>query len=247
MVVKREFIMRMPVSIEIIDNSARLQDIAKVFSYFREIDERFSTYKKTSEVEKINSGKLKKSAYSNEMKTIIALADKTTRETRGYFTTMIDGRFDPSGIVKGYAIHEGAKILKQAGYEDFSVEIGGDIEVSGLNSQGKKWRAGIRNPFQTDEIVKVLHVTDRGVATSGTYLRGSHIYDPVRKRTATEIASITVIGPNICEADRFATAVFAMGEKGIEFIESLQGFDAYMITKNKRAIFTSGFDAYLTE
>jgi len=56
----------------------------------------------------------------------------------------------------------------------------------------------------------VVYVTDEGIATSGTYLRGEHIYNPKTGEAASEIVSLTVIGPNIYEADRFATAAFAM-------------------------------------
>ncbi len=65
------------------------------------------------------------------------------------------------------------------------------------------------------EIVKVLAISDRGVATSGTYIRGQHIYNPVTGGLPDpEIVSITVIGPDIYEADCYATAAFAMGRKG---------------------------------
>lgn len=235
----------MPASITIIDNEAGEQDIEAVFSYFQSIDTQFSTYKKTSEVEKINDGQVKPEDYSREMERILRLADKTTQETQGYFTVRFDGKLDPSGIVKGYAIHEGAKLLAKRGYRNFSVEIGGDIEVHGKNAEGRKWQIGIQNPFQTDEIVKILELSNKGIATSGTYLRGSHIYDPVHKRQATEIASITVVGPNIMDADRLATAAFAMGEQGIAFIDTLPGFAGYMIAKNKRAYMTRSLTKYL--
>ena len=50
-----------------------------------------------------------------------------------------------------------------------------------------------------------------------------------------------MIGPNVYEADRFATAAFAMGSKGIDFIESLDGLEGYAIGHDRRATLTSGF------
>ena len=61
-----------------------------------------------------------------------------------------------------------------------------------------------------------------------------------------DVASLTVVGPNVCEADRFATAAFAMGTTGITFIESLPGFEGYLIDANARATFTSGFGRYVS-
>ncbi|MBE2272423.1 MAG: FAD:protein FMN transferase, partial [Anaerolinea sp.] len=58
-----------------------------------------------------------------------------------------------------------------------------------------------------------------------------------------EIVSITVVGPDVLEADRFATAAFAMGRMGIYLIESLPDFEGYMIDRNGQATFTSNFRA----
>jgi FAD:protein FMN transferase len=94
--------------------------------------------------------------------------------------------------------------------------------------------------------VKVLSVTDCGVATSGTYVRGQHIYNPKQAgQLITDIVGLTVIGPDIYEADRFATAAFAMGRESIQFIERLDGFEGYMIDRDGQATFTSGFTRYV--
>jgi thiamine biosynthesis lipoprotein len=83
------------------------------------------------------------------------------------------------------------------------------------------------------------------VATSGTYIRGQHIYNPHASNDAIkEVASLTVIGPTIYDADRFATAAFAMGKAGINFIESLDNYEAYLITDDRQATLTSGFERY---
>ena len=126
------------------------------------------------------------------------------------------------------------------------MDAGGDIQACGKNSQGEKWRVGIRNPFNMNEIVKVLSVSDGGVATSGTYVRGQHVYNPKNSGdTLTDILSLTVIGPDVYEADRFATAAFAMGRSGIDFLEYLPEFEGYMIDKDKQATYTTGFMRYV--
>lgn len=88
-------------------------------------------------------------------------------------------------------------------------------------------------------------MSNQAVATSGNYERGGHIYNPKNKKEASEIASITVIADNIFDADRFATAAFAMGKKGIEFIASLKKIEGYMIKKDKTAVFTDGFQNFV--
>src|SRR4029078_5463526 len=108
-----------------------------------------------------------------------------------------------------------AALLKEKGFANFYVDAGGDILSQGFNKENKKWRIGIKNPFDIREIVKVLKITNQGIATSGNYERGEHIYNPITGKIQNEIVSLTVIGPNVYEADRFATAAFAMGKKGI--------------------------------
>jgi len=237
--------MGMPISVEIIDPGATEADIERVFALFRAVDDTFSTYKEQSEISRINRGELDEEEYSDSMKTILALSEQTRQETEGYFDIYHNGIADPSGIVKGWAILQAAQMLKAAGYANFYVDAGGDIEVAG-NKGGKPWRVGIRNPFNRKENVKVLEVRDKGVATSGTAIRGQHIYDPHHPDIPLlDIVSLTVIGPNVYEADRFATAAFAMGKRGIYFIEQLAGFEGYMIDATARATFTSGFERYV--
>jgi thiamine biosynthesis lipoprotein len=186
---------------------------------------------------------LKQEDASPEVKKVLKLCEQTRILTNGYFDIHIEGRIDPSGLVKGYAMHEAAKMLLKKGYKNFYIEIGGDIEIVGLKNN-QKWKVGIRNPFRPDQNKDVLHLTDVGIATSGLYERGMHIYNPVKKKLATEIKSMTVIAHDIYEADRFATAAFAMGIQGLEFLESQEGLEAFCITEKGEEMETSGFTKY---
>jgi FAD:protein FMN transferase len=241
---RQEIIMGMPVTIEVVDKFVTDEDISEVLSYFHYIDRKFSTYKPDSEISQINSGKLIVQDSSKLMQRILKLCEEASKETGGYFDISIKGKLDPSGIVKGYAISEGVRIFKKKGFKNFYVEIAGDVQISGKNYKGQSWKVGIQNPFNLAEIIKMIYLSNKGIATSGNYQRGEHIYDPISKRNANEVASITVIADNIFEADKFATAAFAMGERGMKFIENLPGVEGYMVTKNKTAILTSGFIKY---
>jgi thiamine biosynthesis lipoprotein len=241
-------IMGMPITIAIefpisntqFSNENTERDIEKVFDYFRYVDEKYSPFKDTSEVAKLNRGE----KVSKEMKEILKLAQDLKKQTGGYFDIRRpDGKNDPSGIVKGWAIKNAAQILKKAGYKKFFVDAGGDAEIAGRN-----WKWGIRNPFNKSQIVKVLSLSNCGIATSGTYERGQHIYDPIGKKAEIlDIVSLTVIGPNVFNADCFATPAFAMGKVGIGLIEAREGLEGYMIDKDGVATMTSGFKKYETD
>ena len=234
-------IMGMPVVIEVVDHGVSIDVFEEVFAYLTAVDERFSTYKPTSEITLFNEGKIAQKDLTSEMQEVFTLSEKTKQETHGYFDIFRNGVCDPSGLVKGWAIHDAADMLRAKGFKNFYVEIAGDIEVAGMNAEGTKWSIGIRNPFNKNEIVKVVYLTNQGIATSGTSIRGLHIYNPIDQKPADAIASMTIIGPNVYEADRFATAAFAMGTNGIVFIENLPGFEGYMIDHTGIATLTRGF------
>lgn len=221
--------------------SGKVGDLEKVFAYFDEVDVRFSPYKESSEVSRINRGELEPSDYSDQMKEVLRLSEQTKQESSEYFEVWRDGKLDPSGLVKGWAIHNAAKILHVQGYQNFYIEAGGDIEVVGKNNYDKAWKIGIRNPFKVGTLADVVCLSSGGVATSGTYLLGDHIYNPKILNEKSELASLTVIGPNVYEADRMATAAFAMGRAGLEFIENRSGLEGLMIDTLGRVTETLGW------
>jgi thiamine biosynthesis lipoprotein len=228
--------MGMPITIEIIDPQVRAATFDEVFDYFAHIDEKFSTYKSTSEITAINDGTLAPENASEEMRLVLTMCEDIKTP---------NGKYDPSGLVKGWAIWNAAKLLEKKGFKDFYIDAGGDIQPHGRNEDGGKWTVGVKNPFNEIENVKVIYVDEEGVATSGTYIRGLHIYNPrAGNQPVSDIVSLTVIGPNIHDADRFATAAFAMGADGIRFIEQLPGYEGYIIDKNQLGTMTSGFEKY---
>ena len=239
--------MGMPVLLEIVDASATQADYDNIFDYLTGVDERFSTYKDTSEVSRINRQELSENEYSDEMREVIELSKETSKATKGYFSvTTPEGSFDPSGLVKGWAIQRAASMLSHKGFGSFYLEIAGDIQTSGVNREGKPWRVGVRNPFAREEVVKVIYPGGKGIATSGTYVRGKHLYNPHSlDHTPDDFVSLTVIGPNVYEADRYATAAFVMGKEGMHFLEALPDFEAYAIDAKGIAVMTSNFERYL--
>jgi thiamine biosynthesis lipoprotein len=238
-------LMGMPITVEIV-GAASEEIFTRVYDYFDYVDKKFSTFKKDSEISRLNEGRLTFRNYSDDMQEVLRLCEETKKLTDGYFDIRHDNRLDPSGLVKGWAIRNAAAIISQVGFVNYYIDAGSDIQTAGRNSSGKPWRIGIRNPFNPRQMVKVIAIDqNQGVATSGTYERGLHIYNPKTARAADEVVSLTVIGPDIYQADRLATPAFAMGKAGIEFIDRLEGFEGYMIDKVGMATMTGGFEKYV--
>ncbi|WP_170552155.1 FAD:protein FMN transferase [Ruegeria atlantica] len=157
-----------------------------------------------------------------------------------------------SAIAKGYGIDAVAKTLRDAGIEDYLVEIGGDLVTMGQNDKGEAWRIGIEKPqagAQTYQLI--VSVSDLGMASSGDYknffeqdgVRYSHIIDPTTGRPITHrTTSVTVLAENAMMADAWATAMLALGqEKGLELAEEHK-LAVYFISRDV----TGGEDAYIT-
>lgn len=234
--------MNMPVTLEIIDKPTHRRDFKAAFDFIRLAEERFSFFRPASEVSKYNRGEIKAAKCSHDLKEILELAEKTKKETEGFFDINCQGKINPSGIVKGWVIYKVAQLLDSFGYKNFYIEAGGDIETRGFDGDGNKWWVGIRNPFHPSLIVKKVALSGQGIATSGNYYRGQHIYNPHQSgQTIQDIVSFTIIAENVLEADRFATAAFAMGKAGINFVEKKEGIEGYMIDNQGLATFTSNF------
>ena len=176
------------------------------------------------------------------MRDVLALCREYERRTNGFFSPWHRGHLDPSGLVKGWALARAAGILDARGYRDYFVDGAGDVWARGHSAPGVPWRVGIRHPIERDKVVRVVLASELAVATSGTYEKGDHIYDPHTGRPATALMSMTVVGPSIVDADVFATAAFAMGNQGLAFIEAQPGYEAYAIDRELRGSWTSGFD-----
>ena len=237
---RTEDVMGMPVTIDVRDGDGNLDN---AFAELRRIDAVFSPFDPASAVHRINDGRLRITEAGAEVSEVLALCDTYERRTGGFFSAWRGTILDPSGLVKGWAIARACAILDAGGHRSYFVDAGGDVRTRRDNG-GEPWRIGIRHPVERGAVVRVLVGRDLAVATSGTYEKGRHIYDPHTGEPVDELVSLTVVGPSILEADVQATAAFAMGGRAIAYLETVPGYEAYAIGPDLRATWTSGFDAW---
>jgi thiamine biosynthesis lipoprotein len=211
------------------------------FATLRDIDDRFSPYRPESEISRIADGRLAEVEASADVRFVLACCDHLAASSDGAFDARrhrSDGRLDPSGFVKGWAIDEAIRHLDDAGLRCFAVNAGGDIALRGSPEADRGWLVGIRHPTEPDRIAARLQLHGGAVATSALYERASHIRDPRSGRVPDELLSLTVVGPELTWADAYATTAFTIGIAGPAWVERHPGYGAIAITADERLIWS---------
>jgi thiamine biosynthesis lipoprotein len=217
----------------------------QVLRWLHWVDATFSPYRDDSDVSRFGRGSLALADCAPELAEVLAACAEVSARTGGYFTTHPGGRFDPSGYVKGWAIERAAAMLTAAGSAEHSVNGGGDIQCVGDRGPGQAWRVGIADPLRPGALALVVTGQDFAVATSGVAERGAHIVNPHTGQPAAGLASLTMIGARLAATDAYATAAFAMGAAARDWVEDLDGYEAFAVTPGGQVWQTSGFRAYL--
>ena len=220
--------------------------IAAAVAWLHEADQTYSTYRDDSVVNALGRGLLTLDQCSDDVREVFELCDQVSRESDGFFTSTPGGHLDPSGLVKGWAIERASQLLSMFGARNHAINGGGDMQLAGESAAGKPWRVGISDPLNPGKLLTVVQGRDAAVATSGVSERGSHIFNPRTGLPAEGLASVTVVGRSLTFVDAYATAAFAMGEPGFEWLAELDGYDAMAVRTNGTRWQTSGFSGWLS-
>ena len=245
--VRVEQIMGTAIGLDLRDRAVSPAAVDAMFDHLRDIDARFSTYREDSEISRLGRGEVSPDACSPDVREVLERCEALRELSGGYFDIRAhrsDGGLDPSGFVKGWAAEAAAGILDAAGARNYCLNAGGDVITRGEPEPGRSWRVGIRHPLLPNKLATVLETRDLAVATSGAYERGAHIIDPHTGREPDGLLSFTVVGPKLSVADAYATAAYAMGRDGINWIAGLAGYAGCMITAERRRVWTPEFARY---
>jgi thiamine biosynthesis lipoprotein len=157
-------------------------------------------------------------------------------------------RIDLGGFAKGYAVDNGAAILRRHGIAHGIVTAGGDSHIVG-DRRGRPWGIGIRDPRREGQVVAMLPLEDAAVSTSGDYerfferdgVRFHHVIDPKTGKSPSHVRSVTVVAQDGLTTEAFCKCVFVMGvKKGLNFIESKPGVDAVVVDDMGVLHYTTG-------
>lgn len=128
-------------------------------------------------------------------------------------------------IAQGYTVAVIAQDLENHGIQNYLAEIGGEMKVKGVKSDGSPWRVAIEKPTpmvrEVQRILDLHEAAGTAVMTSGTYRNFfesggrsySHIIDPRTGMPVTHhLLSATVLDENPTLADAWSTALLCVGE-----------------------------------
>jgi len=196
------------------------------------LDNRFSTWKPESELSRHRAGD--GGTPSELMKEVIGLCETARDLTKGFFDPWsLEGGFDPTGLVKGWAAERALGILREEGVTAALVNAGGDVCV--LPGQG--YTVGIQHPLVREAFCAVVN-TNSSVATSGVYERGDHLTHPFGGHVAA--ISATVVGGSLAMGDAWATALAVAGKEVLYLLEGTEGIEGFFINSSGAMFSTSG-------
>lgn len=206
-----------------------------VLSSLHRADRVFSTYRPDSVVSRIDRGELALDDpdVPPELHDVLEIADRAGQATDGAFSVWLPGtdgerHFDPSGVVKGWAVERAASALAALDDTDFCLGAGGDVLGRALDPE-LPWRIGIEDPYDPHRILAVVPVREGAVATSGTAHRGAHVLDARTGLPPSEVAAVTVIAVGLTVADVDATSAFALGAGAVDWLGHRVGRSALVV------------------
>jgi thiamine biosynthesis lipoprotein len=174
----------------------------------------------------------------------------------GTATRLTDVPLALASFAKSYVSSRAADAAIQAGATGVMLNVGGDVVVRGAMKQV----IDIADPLASadnDLPLDRVSVSDRAVATSGSYRRGveiaaslnapefSHIVDPRTAMPTGHVISSTVIARNAETAGALATAFSVMStDESVQLAASTPGIDYLLVTRDGRQIQSTGWRAY---
>ena len=156
-------------------------------------------------------------------------------------------KLDLNAIAKGYGVDVVFNFLRNMGFENIFVEIGGEVRFSGYNFRNKNWSIGLENP-PSNQIEKqipffgILKNEECAIATSANYrnfvdLDGTILGHTINPKSGfpiqSNVLSVTVISKTCIEADGWATALMTMSyEEGVSILSGDDNISAIWLMRD---------------
>ena len=211
--------MAMPFTVKLKATPAMGLSIQRVATYRQliqqeldRLDHEFSPFRSDSLVRRFARQELTAPQLTRDFQTVYGWAVRAQDQTAGAFNPFFAGHYDPTGLVKGWAIQRVFEqylrpALTRGDLVAAAINGAGDVQTGVAPGSDFYWRVGIENPLDPIRPTYAYRLQNAAVATSGTRQHGDHI---VRQAPAS-LQQATVVCPTLTPADIYATAAVAMG------------------------------------
>lgn len=215
--------------------------VRKVFAELIEVDRVFSPYQADSAVSLLARGEVSWDRVDPVVREVAERCVAARELTGGLFDAEVPGGgWDPSGLVKGWAVERAGEWLREVGDVDWCLNAGGDVLV--VCPSTEPFTVGIQDPRDPGRVVASVPRTGGAVATSGTAARGAHLYDPRSGGAAkSRWLSVSVTGPSLEYADVLATAAFVAADGWPDVLNALPGYEGLGILADGNLFATAGW------
>ncbi|MFA5602978.1 MAG: FAD:protein FMN transferase [Bacilli bacterium] len=160
---------------------------------------------------------------------------------------------DLGAIAKGYVTELVGNYLESVGINNYLINAGGNVKTGNHYNKGL-YKIGIEEPIKdSDNMYKIVNVTNQSVITSGSYERYyeyddklyHHIIDSKTLYPSNNMKSVTIITKDSGYGDLLSTMLFLMSiEDGIKYVNNLSNVEAIWYSNDNNVYYSDGFDKY---
>lgn len=187
---------------------------ANLTAFLTRLDREFSPFRADSWVRQFQRQALAVENFQAEFEEVYGLATRAQHVTHGAFNPYYRGVYDPTGLVKGWAIQRAFEtylqpLLSNERLVAAAINGAGDMQLGVADGASFTWHVGIEDPVDPQQLIWQYELQTGAIATSGTSQRGEHI---VRQDETCSLQQATILATDLIEADVLATAAIAMGQ-----------------------------------
>jgi len=185
----------------------------------------------------------------DSLKNIVGFGKVTLNNNNEIVKSNKDIFLDFNAIAKGYSVDLINDLFIKSGYENFLIEVGGEVIAKGVSNKGNRWKVAIQNPLEMNKFYSEIYLDNKSLATSGNYRkfridpitgdRYTHIINPITgKSTSNNILSASVISDLCITADGWATALMLMDpDQSIDIINNIENLESLiLVSKDERIV-----------
>jgi len=192
------------------------QIVNEIDKYLQNVEEKFSPFLSESLVSRHTDlgEELQDDFFDIEYQEVYSRSIIAKKETHGLFDPFFDGKYNPTGFVKGWAIENAFMKYIKPLIDNNILEAGaingaGDMQVGTRLDSNFFWKIGIENPEDKEKIIAKYSIKNGAVATSGLSKKGQHI----KSDNDINHIQVTVVGTYLSEVDVLAIAGVVANEK----------------------------------